>query len=386
MKGKKFITLVLCLIQIVAPVAVSADTLESLNQKETKIQQESQAISLEVQNALEKVNEAYQAVESLKGKIAENQTVLEETQEQIADTKETIARRKEMVAERLRYLQVNSVVENKFTYLLESSSLQELVTNLYAITMLQNAEKEAIESLDADTKKLQSLEQEAQATQAALANDQENLTAEAQTLDAQVLGLKEQLANNQSALASIAQSKEVELARIAAEEARAKEEAKEREEAARLAAEKEKQAAQKENEANNQIETPAKPADKPNTEQPVQPTPPKEPTPPTNNNDNSSNSGNKVLYMESTAYSYKEAGSSFFTAMGVDLRVNPRVVAVDPSVIPLGTIVEVEGYGIALAADTGGAIKGNILDVHLDSVEACRVWGRKFNVKVTILD
>ena len=90
--------------------------------------------------------------------------------------------------------------------------------------------------------------------------------------------------------------------------------------------------------------------------------------------------------MESTAYSYKEPGSSFFTAMGVDLRVNPRVVAVDPSVIPLGTIVEVEGYGIALAADTGGAIKGNILDVHLDSVEACYAWGRKFNVKVTILD
>ena len=384
MKGKKFITLVLCLIQIIAPVAISADTLESLNQQETTLQQESQAISLEVQNALEKVNEAYQAVESLKGKIAENQTVLEETQEQIADTKETIARRKEMVADRLRYLQVNSVGENKFAYLLESSSLQELVTNLYAIAMLQNAEREAIESLDEDTKKLQSLEQEAKTTQATLASDQESLTAEAQTLDAQVLGLKEQLANNQNTLASIAQSKEVEMARLAAEEARVKAEAKEREEAARLAAEKEQE--QKDTAANQQPETPSKPVDKPTTEQPVEPTPPKEPTPPTNNNDNGSNSGNKVLYMESTAYSYKEAGSSFFTAMGVDLRVNPRVVAVDPSVIPLGTIVEVEGYGIALAADTGGAIRGNILDVHLDSVEACYAWGRKFNVKVTILD
>lgn len=365
-------------------MAISADTLESLNQQETTLQQESQAISLEVQNALEKVNEAYQAVESLKGKIAENQTVLEETQEQIADTKETIARRKEMVADRLRYLQVNSVGENKFAYLLESSSLQELVTNLYAIAMLQNAEREAIESLDEDTKKLQSLEQEAKTTQATLASDQESLTAEAQTLDAQVLGLKEQLANNQNTLASIAQSKEVEMARLAAEEARVKAEAKEREEAARLAAEKEQE--QKDTAANQQPETPSKPVDKPTTEQPVEPTPPKELTPPTNNNDNGSNSGNKVLYMESTAYSYKEAGSSFFTAMGVDLRVNPRVVAVDPSVIPLGTIVEVEGYGIALAADTGGAIRGNILDVHLDSVEACYAWGRKFNVKVTILD
>ncbi|WP_373787833.1 3D domain-containing protein, partial [Jeotgalibaca porci] len=94
----------------------------------------------------------------------------------------------------------------------------------------------------------------------------------------------------------------------------------------------------------------------------------------------------KVLYMESTAYSYTEPGSSYYTALGIDLRQNSQVVAVDPNVIPLGTLVEVEGYGIALAADTGGAIKGNILDVHLGSVEACRQWGRRFNVKVTILD
>ena len=382
MKGKKLVTLVLCLIQITAPVAISADTLESLNQKETTLQQESQAISLEVQNALEKVNEAYQAVENLKGEISENEALLEETHNQISDTKETIARRKEMVAERLRQLQVNSVGDNKIAYLLESASIQELVTNLYAITMLQSAEKDAIESLDADTKKLQELEQEAKATQATLVSNQESLTAEAQTLDAQVLSLKEQLASNQNALASIAQSKEVELARIAAEEARAKEEAEKQAAAEKAAAE---QAAKEE--ANKQPETPSKPVEKPSTPAPEKPTTPTPtPTPPTNNNDNSSNSGNKVLYMESTAYSYKEAGSSFFTAMGVDLRVNPRVVAVDPSVIPLGTIVEVEGYGIALAADTGGAIRGNILDVHLDSVEACYAWGRKFNVKVTILD
>lgn len=381
MKGKKLVTLVLCLIQIIAPVTISADTLESLNQKETTLQQESQAISLEVQNALEQVNVAYQAVESLKGEISENEALLKETHNQITDTKETIARRKEMVAERLRHLQVNSVGDNKIAYLLQSASIQELVTNLYAITILQSAEKDAIESLDADTKKLQELEQEAKATQATLVSNQESLTAEAQTLDAQVLSLKEQLASNENALASIAQSKEVELARIAAEEARAKEEAEKQAAAEKAAAE---QAVKEESAKQPETPTaPSSPVEKPSTPEPEKPT---TPTPPTNNNDNSSNSGNKVLYMESTAYSYKEAGSSFFTAMGVDLRVNPRVVAVDPNVIPLGTIVEVEGYGIALAADTGGAIRGNILDVHLDSVDACHAWGRKFNVKVTILD
>ena len=46
---------------------------------------------------------------------------------------------------------------------------------------------------------------------------------------------------------------------------------------------------------------------------------------------------------------------------GINLRANPnlKVIAVDPSVIPLGSKVWVEGYGYAVAGDTGGAIKGN---------------------------
>lgn len=89
------------------------------------------------------------------------------------------------------------------------------------------------------------------------------------------------------------------------------------------------------------------------------------------------------MMMESTAYSYAEAGASYFTASGTDLRKNPQAVAVDPSVIPLGTVVEVQGYGVALALDTGGAIKGNIIDVHFPTVDQCTSWGRR-QVKVTI--
>ncbi|NFN95339.1 DUF348 domain-containing protein [Clostridium botulinum] len=52
-------------------------------------------------------------------------------------------------------------------------------------------------------------------------------------------------------------------------------------------------------------------------------------------------------------------------------------IAVDPSVIPLGSKVYVEGYGYAIAADTGGAIKGNIIDLYLDSSNECINWGRR---------
>ncbi len=62
-----------------------------------------------------------------------------------------------------------------------------------------------------------------------------------------------------------------------------------------------------------------------------------------------------------------------------------RTIAVDPSVIPLGTRVYVVGYGYAVAEDTGGAIRGNIIDLYMDSYTDCINWGRR-NVTVYILD
>lgn len=58
--------------------------------------------------------------------------------------------------------------------------------------------------------------------------------------------------------------------------------------------------------------------------------------------------------------------------------------AVDPTVIPYGTRLYVEGYGIAVANDCGGAVKGNIIDLYMHSTDECYQWGRR-NVKVYIL-
>ncbi|AHF05696.1 3D domain-containing protein [Desulfitobacterium metallireducens] len=86
----------------------------------------------------------------------------------------------------------------------------------------------------------------------------------------------------------------------------------------------------------------------------------------------------RVMTMEATAYTY--TGNR--TATGVEPREG--LIAVDPRVIPLGTQVYIEDYGYAVAADTGGAIKGNIIDVFFPSLQHCISWGRR-PVQVYIL-
>lgn len=84
-----------------------------------------------------------------------------------------------------------------------------------------------------------------------------------------------------------------------------------------------------------------------------------------------------TLTVEATAYSYAEAGLSNYTADGTNLVNDPMVIAVDPRVIPLGTMVEIPGYGVFRAADTGGAIVGNKIDVHFPTVAETYNFGRR---------
>lgn len=95
----------------------------------------------------------------------------------------------------------------------------------------------------------------------------------------------------------------------------------------------------------------------------------------------------KEITVEATAYTASCEGCSGITKTGVNLKTNPdaKVIAVDPSVIPLGSKVHVEGYGYATAEDIGGAIKGNRIDVFVPTQNGALEWGRK-QVKVTILD
>jgi len=104
-------------------------------------------------------------------------------------------------------------------------------------------------------------------------------------------------------------------------------------------------------------------------------------------NNTSAGGKGKEFYVTATAYTPNCNGCTGITATGVNVKSNPnmKLIAVDPNVIPLGSKVWVEGYGYAIAADTGGAIKGNKIDILVSSKSAAKNWGRK-KVRIKVLN
>ncbi|WP_139692913.1 3D domain-containing protein [Sporolactobacillus terrae] len=90
----------------------------------------------------------------------------------------------------------------------------------------------------------------------------------------------------------------------------------------------------------------------------------------------------RSITVEATSYSL--GGRS---ATGIDFSSNPnaKVIAVDPKVIPLGSKVKIPGYGVFVAGDTGGAIKGKRIDVHFPSRDQALQFGRR-TLTVTVLN
>ncbi|KXY43441.1 cell wall-binding protein EntC [Bacillus mycoides] len=168
-------------------------------------------------------------------------------------------------------------------------------------------------------------------------------------------------------------------------EAKAQEAAKAREAAKAQAEAKAQEAAEAREAAKAQEAAKAREAakaQKPATQQPV-----------AKETETSAPSSSRELRVQATAYTadplengYK-AGDQVKSAMGHNLTANPnmKLIAVDPSVIPLGSKVWVEGYGVAIAGDTGGAIKGNKIDVLMPDKGTSSNWGRK-TVTVKVLN
>lgn len=89
----------------------------------------------------------------------------------------------------------------------------------------------------------------------------------------------------------------------------------------------------------------------------------------------------RVFRARATAYSPTGGRTTAYTASGRRAVRDPNgysTIAVDPRVIPLGTKVFVEGYGFAIAADTGSAVIGNTIDLFFDTYRETTNWAVKY--------
>ncbi len=97
--------------------------------------------------------------------------------------------------------------------------------------------------------------------------------------------------------------------------------------------------------------------------------------------------GREFMIMEATAYypGPNNYGGGVGPRTAIGMLAQRGVVAVDPRVIPLGSRLYVEGYGYAVAGDTGGAIQGMRIDLCYNTYDEAIQWGRR-QAKVYILD
>ena len=377
------------LINFGLPVAAAAESLDSLQEKEAQAKQSGELISKEINSALDDVNAKYAEIERLKTQISKAEDTLKTSKEEIEKTEKNISRRKEAVGDRMKDIQLNGD-QRTWQALLDAENLSDFFNRAYAMTVLQNFEREKIESLTSEKEKLAALQEKVENTQTTLKQNEEKLQVEASSMNNKVSELKEKMANNEELLAQISTDKQKEQQRLVSEKAAAEAQKKRAAETAKAEAAKKQAAADKQAQADAAAKLEAEAAEESSSQASSSSTSTESSSTESSSSASSSESSSttgesstpgtgsgRVLQMESTAYSWREAGASNLSATGIDLSKESNVVAVDPSVIPLGSLVKVSGYGFAIAGDTGGAIQGNIIDVHFDSVDQCRLWGRR---------
>jgi len=374
---------------------VQGSTLDNLTQEEQKTESQIASLEVTIGETLASINLKQMGIDDLKAQIAaaeENQT---EIKTAIEAQKEVIASRKEQLKSRLVALQTSNATTNQILMLIDSENFADFINRVYVVGQLQSADNEQIKSAISEEEKLTALEKQLADEIQAVKTAESRLKSESTALAGELSSLKGILSENKTVLSQVKTEYATEAARLAAEEAQAKADAESADVAARAA--EEQQVAES---SSVVIESAATTASSVQESAVAS----SEPAPVSQITDSSVASAEpaavvtanapavteapaaqgKTMVVSATAYSRHEAGLSNFTATGIDLSVNPMVIAVDPSVIPLGSLVSVPGYGIAIAGDTGGAIVGNKIDLHMEDLNAALSYGRQ-TLTITIL-
>ncbi|WP_439875050.1 PcsB-like coiled-coil domain-containing protein [Bacillus mycoides] len=413
---KRISSLVLAgIIGLSSTVAVKAESNdEKLNNMQQQLQQndadmqkkeqEKQAVSKEIQGIENELHNLNNTIAKNKEDQAAIQRKINETHKQIEQKKadivvleDKVLARKDIMKKRMVSVQNSSNTSLVVEVVVESKNFADFIQRMNAVSTILDADKEILRLQEQDLRQIEEDKKEIDEKEASLVVDKQKLTkaqaelqdnlkkrqdnlqavqAKYNTIASQLNLAAEEKAKIESNMKTVQETiaREQEAARIAAEE-RAKAEAAAKAEQEELAKAKAAAAKQKEEQA-------AKPAE-----------PVAKNTTPESKPDPKPAQGGKEFYVTATAYTadpsengYK-AGETVKSKMGHNLTANPnmKLIAVDEAVIPLGSTVYVEGYGTAIAGDTGSAIKGHIIDLLMPDSATANAWGRR-TVKITILN
>lgn len=373
---KKIVAVSFIVAQFLVTPAVSAGSLENIQNKKQAVEEEITQLQSDVSSGLEEVSQISIALEELRQEIEEHKVTITETEEDIKEQEIIVEERFEHAADQLQALQKNEVNQNIIISLLQAESITELVGKVVAVSRLTGASEERLVEAQEEQEKLDTLQEE-------LLVQKESLD----TKETETVQQKEQLDNKVAELRTNLASSETELNNLSAEEQKVKAEIQAAEEAKRAEAERAAQAEQAAKVQETQTVQTSSSSSQASNSQPKNNTNTTTSKPAASKPEpkQETNSAGSWMSFQATGYSTQQAGLSTHTATGIDLRVNPRVIAVDPSIIPLGSLVEVQGLGVYVAGDTGGAINGRIIDIHYPTVSQALSWGRR-SVNIRIIN
>ena len=366
---------------VFVPTVGEAATLEEIKIQQQSKQSEMILLDNQINDKLSEVNAKNAELELVEQEMVTLENTVEETGKEIAAQEEIVEERLEQAKDRLKTIQTTEVNQNTVLSLIESESVTDFLNRAYVLMTLQSAGNDQVDMAQEEAEELEALKEE-QAAEIAELKEQSQLAQEQkEELNKEVASLQQTMDENKALLDQLDKERATEETRLAEEERLAKEKA-EAEKAAAVAEKVNNEKVVATQTVSTEKTAPSTTKVAVKEENPVSNKKTEEKPEPAKTENSSSS---KTIVVSATGYSTQQAGLSTHTATGIDLRVNSRVIAVDPSVIPLGSKVEIPGYGVFIAGDTGGAIKGNKIDIHFSTVQQALSWGRR-TITIKILD
>lgn len=326
------------------PLSVHAD------QSQSAVTQQIQTFQSQLNAQLSQVNQLYTKANDAQQQLEMTQGKIDRLESKIAQSQKEEASLKKVVTAQMRALQSNGgVTVSVIGVVTSSNSLSDMIQRLTNLNMVLDAESTQAKELKNTQLSLKEMKASLETSKTQLVENQQSYQTKVTNLQANVTQLQTKISSNKQLLSEMQ-------AKAAADQVQRQK---------KLAA------------AQASVTTAA--------EKTVHPS--------STSTTSSSSSGSSVistgnngrtLNVLATAYAGQDVG--YITATGIDLQYekNPKCIAVDPSVIALGSLLEVPGYGIAIAGDTGGAIIGNHIDVYFPFHTQAVNWGAR-NIQIKVL-